>query len=442
MTMPAAAGAHPLEPQVGQRLVTGRFFVVTLAVAVYFLAVGMQNPILSVFIEDELAGGGTEIGAQAAVFSISAILIRPVIGALGDRRGRRFLMVSGALVSTGSVAGLAVTDHLVSLLVFRALTGIGEAAIFVGGATLIADLSPPNRRAEGASYFSVAVFSGLGIGPIIGEAILGDGRYARTFSSAALVCATAAVIAWSGPRRDVPVGSPVDDQNLARPGEVEGSWIRRMVHPAAVAPGLVLACGIASVVTFFVFVPTYVDQVGLSGSALVFLLYSTISLVLRIVLAKVPERIGLGRAATWALSLLVIGGMVTVIRPSSLALYAGTVVLSVGNALLYPSLMAAAVRAVSERERARVLAGFTMFFEVGAAAGGLALGPLVAATDERAAFLGGAVFAAVGLAVLRRITLPMLERRAEPATSAPSPPESQRTDAPEPKRSAGDAPAS
>lgn len=421
MTSPAEAG----------RLVTTRFVVVTGAIAVYFLAVGMQNPILSRFVEDELGGSGTEIGIQAAVFSVAAILIRPVIGAAGDRQGRRFLMVTGALVSSLAVAGLAVIGHLAGLLVLRALTGVGEAAIFVGGATLIADMSPPHRRAEGASYFSVAVFSGLGLGPIIGEAVLGDGRYSTTFAAAALVCATAGVIALAGPGGAVP---EVDTVPAAAP---ELSWYRRLVHPAAVAPGLVLACGIASVVTFFVFVPTYVDQIGLSGSALVFLMYSTISLVLRLVLAKVPERIGLGRAATLALTLLVIGGVVAVVRPTPAALYAGTVVLSVGNSLLYPSLMAAAVGAVSAQERARVLAGFTMFFEVGAAVGGLTLGPIVAAWDERAAFLGGSVFAAVGLVVLRRFTLPSLARR-----SASDPPLLTPACDPERRRSAGDAPAS
>jgi len=42
--------------------------------------------------------------------------------------------------------------------------GLGEAALFVAAATLIADLSPPHRRAEAASYFSVAVYGGIGLG--------------------------------------------------------------------------------------------------------------------------------------------------------------------------------------------------------------------------------------------------------------------------------------
>ena len=55
------------------------------------------------------------------------------------------------------------------------MTGLGEAAIFVAGATLIADLSP-GRRAEGASYLSVAVYTGIGLGPVLGEWVAND-RY-------------------------------------------------------------------------------------------------------------------------------------------------------------------------------------------------------------------------------------------------------------------------
>ena len=66
------------------------------------------------------------------------------------------------------------------MLALRGVMGIGEAAVFVGAATLVADLSPRDRRAEGASYFSVAVFGGIGIGPIVGEALLGDDNFARS----------------------------------------------------------------------------------------------------------------------------------------------------------------------------------------------------------------------------------------------------------------------
>ena len=60
------------------------------------------------------------------------------------------------------------------LMPLRALMGVGEAALFVGASTIVVESTPTHRRAEAASYLSLSVFGGLSVGPIIGEAVLGD----------------------------------------------------------------------------------------------------------------------------------------------------------------------------------------------------------------------------------------------------------------------------
>lgn len=380
--------------------------VVTLSTFAFFVFVGMMNPVLPLFIEQGLGGGGVAIGAQVAAFSLAAIVIRPVIGPVGDRAGRRVLMIVGSILAAASSLALVTVDSLGALLVFRAVTGIGEAALFVGAATLIADLSPPHRRAESASYFSVAVFAGLGIGPLFGEALLAVDRFDRTFVIAAGFALVSGVIALVAPHGRPTPGDPSDPAvPVAR---------RRLVHPAAIGPGVVLASGIAALTTFFVFVPTYVDDLGMGGASGVFVVYSVISLVIRIGLATLPERLGLARSAALALSIQAAGGAVAALWASPSGLYAGTVLMAVGGAFLYPSLMAAAVAAVVDSERSQVISSFTMFFEVGAVVGGLVLGPVVALTDERAAFLGGAIFALAGLVVLSRWVM-----RRSPSPSPP-----------------------
>ena len=101
--------------------------------------------------------------------------------------------------------------------------------------------------------------------------------------------------------------------------------------------------------------------------------------------------------------------LAVVTQPSGV--YLGTVVLSMGMALLYPSLMAFTVNSVSEEDRALVLASFTMFFEVGTVAGGLILGSVARFTGEQGAFAGGAVLAMTGIWVLRRRLLPVAHLR-------------------------------
>ncbi len=310
-------------------------------------------------------------------------------------------MISGA--GLAAVAGLAlvVVDSVAAVLVLRGLMGVGEAAIFVGASTLVADLSPPERRAESASYLSAAVFGGISIGPDP-RRVGPRRRPLRPCLPGGRLCSLlAALVSLLAPRR---VGPEPDPASVARP---RAEWL----HRAALLPGVVLALGIAGWSAFNAFVPTYVTELGLSGSASVFALYSALCFVLRIVGAKVPERMGLSRAVNTALILLALGLAALAFVPSVAGLYTGTVLIALGVTFFYPALLAASVNAVPERERVGVVSSFTMFFEVGTAAGGLALGVVGELAGKRATFAGGALFVLVGLVVLDLLLVPRSRRR-------------------------------
>ena len=91
---------------------------------------------------------------------------------------------------------------------------------------------------------------------------------------------------------------------------------------------------------------------------------------------------------------------------------AAAVLLAVGMSFQYPALMAMALNDAPEVERTRVLASFTMFFDVGTILGALVLGGAAQLSSKRGGFFGGAVMCAVGLALLWRWLLPWSRRTA------------------------------
>jgi MFS family permease len=281
--------------------------------------------------------------------------------------GRRVLLVGGALVA--GLAGLASSQitEFWQLLALRGVMGIGEAAVFVGAATLIADLSPAHRRAEGASYFSVAVFGGIGLGPIIGELVLDDTRFEQAFLVAGAFAMVAAVLALFAPAR-VESQAVVDDTIASAAPE---SGRRRIMHPAALMPGIVLAAGVAAFSTFGAFIPEYSRDVGLATSGGLFAAYSVTSLVVRIFGATLPERLGPRRAVTIALGSVGIGLLILALVPTVPALWVASVFVGLGIAFNYPSLLALTVNRASDGDRAWAISSFTMFFEVGSVFGGL-----------------------------------------------------------------------
>jgi MFS family permease len=174
----------------------------------------------------------------------------------------------------------------------------------------------------------------------------------------------------------------------------------------ALAPGIVLACGIASFAVFMAFAPEYSKSVGLAGAGGLFLVYSVVSVVLRVVAAKLPERLGAHRTVSIALVALVGGLTLIGLVPEPWALWVGAAVIGLGMAFLYPSLMANVVNRVSDNERASALSSLTLFFEVGTIVGGVVLGGVGELASKQAGFLGGALMALVGIAVLWQFVAP------------------------------------
>jgi MFS family permease len=388
------------------RLITAPFVVVTLSAFAFFMYIGTLLPLIPLYIEGPLDGGEFGVGVNAAVFAVAAVLARPLLGRIADRHGRRIIMIGGAVIAASGGFGMSQVASLGPLLAFRVLTGIGEAAMFVGAATLIADLSPRHRRAEGASYFSVAVFTGLGVGPVFGEWLLDDTRFERTFVAAGCFALVAGAIAVFAPRRVVSPDSQTGNTVVDDPDTEPRRGIRKYIHPAAVLPGTVLALGVGGLTSFFLFVPDFSRTVGLGSSGGLFLVYSIVSVLIRIFGATLPERLGVRRAVTLALAFFIVGLVIVGAFASAPALWIGAVFIGLGAAFNYPSLMALTVNRVSDDDRAMAISSFTMFFEIGSAVSGLFVGALAQLSSERSAFFAGAAMCLVGVWVLRTKVVP------------------------------------
>ncbi len=371
-----------------ERLLTPRFMIVTGSGLAYFLALGMLLPVLPLFVQHRLGGDNTEVGIAVGAFAVGAVLLRPTAGRLGDRFGRRVLMIGGAAtVAVSIVAYLAASSSLLPLVIARVFTGFGEAAFFVGAGTMITDLAPVHRRGEAISYWSVAVYGGLSFGPALGELVLGGRSYSRVWIVAAGFAVVAVLLATC-------------TKETADAGH-EQAPVSTLLHRAAIAPGIVLFLGLVGLAGYTAFVPLYVRRIGLHSSDVVFLVYGCLILVIRIVGARLPDRLGPVRAGTGALGFGSAGLLIVWLWPHVAGLYLGTAVFAVGMSLLYPALLTLALQGVDDRERASVVGTFSTFFDLSQGLGALMLGVVAQAGGYGATFAAGAFAAAGGLALLR-----------------------------------------
>jgi MFS family permease len=315
------------------------------------------------------------VGLVIGAFSVSAFFLRPWAGRIGDRQGRRILMVAGGSMFAVSVVGYLVATSIPVLVAMRLLTGVGEALFFVGALSANVDLAPPERRGEAFSFASLALYMGIGAGPFIGEAVIG----AWGFRAAWLVAIGLALVAVTLSLR-LPSMKPAGSESL------EG---HRLVHPAGLLPGVVLLAAIWGMAGFLAFVPLYALDLGMGGAGLVLGLFSGIVVVNRSVGARIPDRIGASRATRIALVLSACGLTMIGLWRTPAGLLAGTIVMAVGVALFTPALFSVAVEGIPANERGAVMGTTSAFLDLAFGVGPATLGFVAAGIGRPGTFLAG-----------------------------------------------------
>lgn len=376
-------------------LLSRDFLLVAVSTLLFFAAFAMSFPVLPRFIVDELGRGEATVGLVFGANALAAVLVRPMVGRIGDRRSRRTLLVGGSVLTGVGLLAHLPADTVTLLVLARLVTGAGQAAVVVAATTLALDLSPLARRGEAASYVMVALQLGLGTGPLIGELVLARYSYDAVWvlsAVGALVCLVTALGLTREPRRAAPVGRA------------------KLVHPAGVRPGIILGIGAIGFIGYLAFVPLFGAEVGLDQVGPLFLVLSGTVAVVRTVFARLPDRIGPVPGASLALLAMGVGLVAMGLWRTPVGLYTTTFVMATGSALLFPSLMLAATAAVPEHERARAMATFTVFIDVTGAVGPSVLGILVALAGFSGAFVAAGLASFAALLLLRLWLSPWLDR--------------------------------
>lgn len=121
-------------------------------------------------ISDASSYGGWLIAAYA----IMQFLCAPIVGALSDRFGRRPVLLASIFGFGVDYIFTAFAPTLAWLFVGRTIAGIMGASFTTAGA-YIADISPPEKRAQNFGIVGVAFGLGFIVGPVIGGLLGGLG---------------------------------------------------------------------------------------------------------------------------------------------------------------------------------------------------------------------------------------------------------------------------
>lgn len=398
--MEASARSSRIAAAVRDGPIPGAAFGVWLATLLGFLAIGAVLPVLPRYVKGPVGGGDVAVGIVVGAFAISAVVGRPIAGRLADLHGRKPVVLAGLLLMAASAALLLVPGGVPWLVFARLVVGVGDGWLFTAAVTWVIDLAPEDRRGQTIGLFGIAVWGGLSVGSVIGQAVYSAGSYEAVWLVAAGLPLAGAALAMR--LRDPHVPAPAASQprfRLPRP---------------AIAPGLALALANIGFGTMAGFVVLLLDDRGIAHSSTAFTAFAAAVVFTRLFAGRVPDRFGAAPTAAFAFTAEALGLGVLAMAGSFPVALAGALVMGCGFSLLFPALALAVVSKVDDRERGMALGAFTAFFDIGVGLGGPLAGAVAAASGYPEAFWMGAACAAVGGVIAAR--------SARGASSLPGPP--------------------
>lgn len=160
--------SEPGMPQAPRRAALTFIFV---TVVLDMLALGMVVPVLPHLIEDFLGGdiprAAQPVGFFSTVWAVMQFFSMPVMGALSDRFGRRPVILLSNFGLGLDYVLMALAPTLSWLFVGRLISGVTAASVSTSMA-YVADVTPPERRAQSFGFVGVAFGVGFVLGPAIG----------------------------------------------------------------------------------------------------------------------------------------------------------------------------------------------------------------------------------------------------------------------------------
>jgi len=145
------------------------------AIAASVLVVGLDLTVLTLAlptIARDLHASTSDLQWITAAYSLVLAAAMLPAGMLGDRLGRKKVLLAALVLFGAASAACAYASSTGELIAARALLGVGAAAIFPLSLSVIPVLFAPEERQKAIALMASATFISFPIGPIVGGYLL------------------------------------------------------------------------------------------------------------------------------------------------------------------------------------------------------------------------------------------------------------------------------
>jgi EmrB/QacA subfamily drug resistance transporter len=168
-------------------------WVVLAILCVSLLVTSLDTTILNVAIPDiirSLHASSSDLQWVVDVYAVVFAGLLLVFGNMGDRLGRKWMLVAGVAVFGAGSAASAFSGSPVHLIAARAFQGVGAAAIMPSTLSVLTNVFTDTReRAKAIGFWSGTTGLGVAVGPVIGGWLLAHYWWGSVFLVNVPICA-------------------------------------------------------------------------------------------------------------------------------------------------------------------------------------------------------------------------------------------------------------
>ena len=147
-------------------------------------------------LQNDLGLNDLQLGTLASAFMLIYMCYAPVIGYLADRMNRPKLIALSALLWSGATLACATAKNYVSLLIPRALIGVGEGGFTTIAQPFLAEHYPKEKHASLLAIFGLALPVGSALGYVLGGVVGKHWGWRIAFMAAGIPGVFLAILAW------------------------------------------------------------------------------------------------------------------------------------------------------------------------------------------------------------------------------------------------------
>lgn len=389
--------------QHAQRSTRSPLILMALTIFLDFAGFGLIIPLLP-FWAKGLGATSFEVGLLIAVYALAQFLFTPLLGRLSDEHGRRPVILASLGIECLGYVLAALAGSFPLLLLARFIGGLGASNLGSAQA-VVADVTPPDRRAKGMGLIGAAIGLGFFVGPAVGGALSAFGLNVPFWVALAVALANALLV-WRLLPETHPSGSRPAKASLAVRRNalwLPASWGHLRSQPVLarlVTTNLLYTLAFSGMEAIFPLLTLRLLGWGATANGYVFTYVGVLVVVMQGgLVARLVARLGERRVLIAGLAFLALGLAALPLGGNVAILLFALALVSIGDGAVTPVVSTLLSFAASERAQGEVLG-----VAQGAAGLGRILGPLLAGVLF-ARFGAGAPFLTQGLLVIVALVL-------------------------------------